>query len=283
MEWVETTGKTVEEAKDLALDQLGVDHQDAEFEVVEEPKTGLFGRVRGEARVRARIAPKSPRPKNDRRRGGRSKGKGEGDGRSNQRDGQRSNGRPDQREGENASGSQGSRPKSQSDSPKRESQPREERPPMDADEQCKVASEFLSGLVTSFGLTGEVTANLDEDDFLNVGVQGEGLGLLIGPGLNTLDALQELTRNAVQRQADGREYGRVVVDVDGVRARRRTALEQFVADAAKKVVETGDTVVFEVMSSADRKVVHDTVGDLDGVVSGSEGEDPRRRVVLKPA
>jgi spoIIIJ-associated protein len=283
MEWVETTGKTVEEAKDLALDQLGVDHQDAEFEVVEEPKTGLFGRVRGEARVRARIAPKSPRPKNDRRRGGRSKGKGEGEGRSNQRDGQRSNGRSDQREGENAGGSQGSRPKSQSDSPKRESQPREERPPMDADEQCKVASEFLSGLVTSFGLTGEVTANLDEDDFLNVGVQGEGLGLLIGPGLNTLDALQELTRNAVQRQADGREYGRVVVDVDGVRARRRAALEQFVADAAKKVVETGDTVVFEVMSSADRKVVHDTVGDLDGVVSGSEGEDPRRRVVLKPA
>ena len=283
MEWVETTGKTVEEAKDLALDQLGVDHQDAEFEVVEEPKTGLFGRVRGEARVRARIAPKSPRPKNDRRRGGRSKGKGEGEGRSNQRDGQRSNGRSDQREGENAGGSQGSRPKSQSDSPKRESQPREERPPMDADEQCKVASEFLSGLVTSFGLTGEVTANLDEDDFLNVGVQGEGLGLLIGPGLNTLDALQELTRNAVQRQADGREYGRVVVDVDGVRARRRAALEQFVADAAKKVVETGDTVVFEVMSSADRTVVHDTVGDLDGVVSGSEGEDPRRRVVLKPA
>jgi len=283
MEWVETTGKSVEEAKELALDQLGVDHQDAEFEVVEEPKTGLFGRVRGEARVRARIAPKAPRPKNDRRRGGRNKGKGDGEGRSNQRDGQRSNGRSEQRDGEKAGAAQASRPKSQGDSRRRESQPREERPPMDAEEQCKVASEFLSGLVSSFGLTGEVTANLDEDDFLNVGVQGEGLGLLIGPGLNTLDALQELTRNAVQRQADGRDYGRVVVDVDGVRARRRASLEQFVADAAKKVVETGDTVVFEVMSSADRKVVHDTVGDLDGVVSGSEGEDPRRRVVLKPA
>ena len=154
---------------------------------------------------------------------------------------------------------------------------------MDAEEQCRAATEFLSGLVTSFGLTAEVHADLDADDYLNVGVKGEGLGLLIGPGLNTLDALQELTRNAVQRQADGRDYGRVVVDVDGVRARRKAALEQFVADAAKKVVETGDTVVFEVMSSADRKVVHDTVGDLDGVVSGSEGEDPRRRVVLKPA
>ena len=57
MEWVETTGKTVEEAKDAALDQLGVDEQDAEFEVIEEPRTGLFGRTRGEARVRARVRP----------------------------------------------------------------------------------------------------------------------------------------------------------------------------------------------------------------------------------
>src|SRR5207248_3221152 len=67
MEWVETTGRTVEEAKDAALDQLGVDEQDAEFDVVEEPKSGLFGRLRGEARVRARVRPTIPRPKEDRR------------------------------------------------------------------------------------------------------------------------------------------------------------------------------------------------------------------------
>ena len=70
MEWVETTGKSVEEAKDAALDQLGVDEQDAEFEVVEEPRTGLFGRTRGEARVRARVRPTQPRPKVERRDGG---------------------------------------------------------------------------------------------------------------------------------------------------------------------------------------------------------------------
>ena len=67
VEWVETTGKTVEEAKDAALDQLGVDEQDAEFEVVEEPRAGLFGRTRGEARVRARVRPTQPRPKVERR------------------------------------------------------------------------------------------------------------------------------------------------------------------------------------------------------------------------
>src|SRR5579863_2256855 len=68
MEWVETTGRTVDEAKDAALDQLGVDESDAEFVVVSEPKPGLFGRMRGEARVRARVMPTSPRPKRGRSR-----------------------------------------------------------------------------------------------------------------------------------------------------------------------------------------------------------------------
>ncbi len=78
MEWVETTGSTLDEAKDLALDQLGIDESEAEFEVLEEPKPGLFGRTRGEARVRARVAPREPRPKaggrQQRRRGGKRSG-----------------------------------------------------------------------------------------------------------------------------------------------------------------------------------------------------------------
>ncbi|MFM8382923.1 MAG: Jag N-terminal domain-containing protein, partial [Actinomycetota bacterium] len=67
MEWVETTGKTIEEAKSIALDRLGVADEDAEFEILEEPKPGLFGRTRGEARVRARVKPRIPRAKIDRR------------------------------------------------------------------------------------------------------------------------------------------------------------------------------------------------------------------------
>ena len=67
MEWVETTGKTIDEAMDRALAHLGVHRDDAEVEVLEEPKAGLFGRVRGEARVRARVRPSGPRPKRSRR------------------------------------------------------------------------------------------------------------------------------------------------------------------------------------------------------------------------
>src|SRR4051812_34780158 len=67
MEWVETTGRTLEEAKDAALDQLGVAEDDAEFEVLEEPRRGLFGLLGSDARVRARVRPTVPRPKDDRR------------------------------------------------------------------------------------------------------------------------------------------------------------------------------------------------------------------------
>ncbi|HEX3424721.1 MAG TPA: Jag N-terminal domain-containing protein, partial [Acidimicrobiales bacterium] len=73
MEWVEVTGRTVEEAKDAALDQLGVDESEAEFEVLAEPRAGLFGRLRSEARVRARVQPTSVRPKVD--RGARRRGR----------------------------------------------------------------------------------------------------------------------------------------------------------------------------------------------------------------
>ncbi|HXW31759.1 MAG TPA: Jag N-terminal domain-containing protein, partial [Acidimicrobiales bacterium] len=82
---METTGRTVDEAKDAALDQLGVDESDAEFLVLTEPRPGLFGRLRGEARVRARVRPTRPRPKrgrsrrtgqDQRRSGGRQGGTG---------------------------------------------------------------------------------------------------------------------------------------------------------------------------------------------------------------
>ena len=154
---------------------------------------------------------------------------------------------------------------------------------MDPTEQCTTIEEFVTGLSEAFGLATTVTTELDDDDILRVEVDGSEVGLLIGPRLGTLDAIQEICRNVLQRQADGREHGKVVVDVSNVREMRRSALAAFVTDAAQKVKDEGTDVVFEVMSSADRKVVHDTVAEIDGVESGSVGEDPRRRVVVRPA
>lgn len=308
MEWVETTGKTVDEAKELALDQLGVDENEAEFELLEEPKTGLFGRTRGAARVRARILPRAPRAKTERRRrpkkeggagegrarGGESRG-GEGRGRSsgqtaaapaaNGSDAERAStasegdtdgGRNRRRGGADSGSSDRSQDRNQDRNADRNKEP------MDQAEQIAVLEEFLTGLAAGFGLSVTPTSTFDEDD-LRVDLAGDGLGLLVGPRLATLDAIQEIARNTLQRQAAGREYARVIVDVEGIRERRRAALTEFVTAAADRVRDEDTEVVFEVMSSADRKQVHDVAGDLDGVVSASEGEDPRRRVVLRRA
>jgi spoIIIJ-associated protein len=154
---------------------------------------------------------------------------------------------------------------------------------MDPSEQCAAVEQFVGGLTEAFGLQSSVATNLDEDGILHVDIDGSEVGLLIGPRLGTLDALQEICRNVLQRQADGREHGKVVVDVSNVRELRRTALAAFVTEAAGTVKADSEDIVFEVMSSADRKVVHDTIAEIDGVESGSVGEDPRRRVVVRPA
>jgi spoIIIJ-associated protein len=292
VEWVEVTAKTVEEAKDQALDQLGVDESEAEFEVVEEPKAGLFGRLRSEARVRARVAPTAVRPKVE--RGSRRRGRKErGDdapvadappvaaGATAAAPGQARGGRSANggaRSGAAAPSSRAERrPKPVAD--KGEAMYDADGPAGDAGD---VGEEFLSGLITAFGVQGSVTRNvLDDGDTIELAVEGEDVGMLIGPRGATLSAIQELTRTVAQRRvAEGQP--RIVVDVAGYRKDRREALERFTRDVAAQVVATGVVRVLEPMPPADRKVVHDTVNTIDGVSTSSEGEEPRRRVVIQP-
>ncbi len=271
MEWVETTGRTVEEAKDAALDELGVDEQDAEFEVLEEPKVGLFGRLRNEARVRARVRPTAPRPKEDRRDRRRKKPASR-------------NGNGGESAQENGAAKPAPAPM-QVEKPQQQPQPREEGTKVDEDvplaEQGEVARQFLAGLLTELGADADVVVREVDEETVEVAVDGGELGVLIGPKGTTLTALQELTRTVVQRQTGGRN-GRLLVDVSGYRQKRRAALERFTRDIAATVVETGERRVLEPMHPADRKVVHDTANTIDGVRTTSEGEDPRRRVVILP-
>ena len=316
MEWVETTGKTVDEAKDAALDQLGVDEQDAEFEVVEEPRTGLFGRTRGEARVRARVRPTQPRPKVERRdrrgRSGRS-------GRPNER-GRRGGGgdrgpragaspraavAPDEPAAEpagaaktgrsepkepRAAGGDGAPRKRRRGGRGQEGRRHEqddeqesiEMSETELAEQGEVVRGFLVDPLDAFGVEGEVTATPAEEGAVELAVTGDDLGLLIGPKGATLQAVQELSRSVLQRSAPGEHHARIRVDVGGYRARRREALEAFVRKVAEDVVASGVQKALEPMAPPDRKVVHDTVNEIDGVHTVSEGEDTRRRVVIIP-
>ena len=142
--------------------------------------------------------------------------------------------------------------------------------------------DFLDGLVASYGMNGTAAVTQIDDDVIDVEINGEGLGVLIGPGGHTLAALGEVSKTALQRRLGGTAKCRVRVDVAGYRATRRAALVEFCADVATKVRDSGQPHAMEPMSSVDRKIVHDALGELDGVGSTSDGEEPRRRVVVVP-
>jgi spoIIIJ-associated protein len=312
MEWVETTGKTIDEAKDAALDQLGVDEQDAEFEVLEEPRAGLFGRTRGEARVRARVRPTQPRPKVERRdrkarsgRTGERRKAGTGATRTSEADGPASGGDvaavavgespaaasgPSRAAGgdeqparaRRSGGRGGTRGPNGNRAEREDDEGSRDMSDTELAEQGEVVRAFLLDLLDAFGLDGAVTATPAEEGAVELDVTGEDLGLLIGPKGQTLQAIQELSRSALQRQKPGETHARVRVDVSGYRQRRREALERFVQGVAEQVKESGVQKALEPMSPPDRKVVHDTVNEIAGVTTVSEGEDARRRVVILP-
>ena len=348
MDWITTSGRTLHEAKSNALDQLGIVADEAEFDVVNDVEKGLFGRVKTEARIRARVRPRQIPEKDERgqrrrgsgsknngrrnnnksRSGGENSNKGGGGSNRQSNDGQSKGNQSRNQKGggsqqNNASkgggaekanaaseqssqndNSQSSNDSAQSGSnnrnrnrnrggasqaaaaasaaPKKEKQVVETE--ISREDQERIAQEFLEGVLGAFEMSGSV-AVADEpadDGAIELAVTGQELGLLVGQKGMTLNSLQELTRTVVQRKADGAKTDRLRVDVAGYRARRTAALQEFATKIANDVMESGNEKLLEPMGPADRKVVHDTVNDIDGVETGSEGEEPRRRVVIRP-
>jgi spoIIIJ-associated protein len=330
VEWVVTSARTIEEATELALDELGVDEQDAEVEVVQDAQKGLFGRLRTEAQVRARVRPTAPRPKTDRRDRRRGDRRGRDSDRSRGRKGvgggrdrvsarvSAGHGRsrpdggtavaadaaraveepapaaPPRRSDSSAGGGAGNRRRRRGRSPSStegaavsenaRSSVGSETGEMDLDAQREAVEAFLTELLVAFDRPdATVEVSVAADEALEASVDGPELGLLVGQKGVTLDAVQELVRSMMQRRFVGQAHARVRVDIAGYRARRKEALARFAASVAASVKESGVAKALDPMSSADRKVVHDTVNEIDGVVTVSEGEDSSRLVVIRPA
>jgi len=307
MEWVESTGSSIDEAKERALDRLGVHGDDAEFEVVSDVKTGFLGRVKEEARVRARVAPAAPRAKDDRRRGrsrgGKSPQKGSnnrGGGRNRNQKSSSGNKSNDTKSADNnnRASSDGSRKNSgdkqkqqqktqsgnaSSRGEKREKTMRDDEATMPLPEQADLAETFVKGLADCFGTSVEFNREDIDEEEIRITVSGDDLGRMIGRRGTTAGAIDELVRTVLQRQAGSSRNGRIRVDVGGVRARRAEALTNFSRAQAEEVRSSGKARSLEPMSAADRKVVHDALTDEEGVDTHSEGEDSQRRVVIAPA
>lgn len=149
------------------------------------------------------------------------------------------------------------------------------------EQQGEAAREFVAGLVEQFGLQAEVSVEEVDEDTVQVSASGEDLGLLVGPRGATLAAVQDLTRTFVQRQSESRT-DRILVDVGGYREKRAAALRRFTLGIVEEVKSSGEERALEPMSPADRKVIHDTVNEIDGVDTRSDGVEPSRYVVVQP-
>ena len=147
-------------------------------------------------------------------------------------------------------------------------------------QQSEIAADYVEGLLDILDYDGDI------DELVTGGrpvveVVGGQLGSLVGQRGATLEALQELTRLAIFRQTG--TPSRLLLDVGGYRANRRKELAAVAKNAVEKVKEYGEPVRLEPMSAFERKCVHDVVNALDGVLSESEGVEPTRRIVVRPA
>ena len=148
------------------------------------------------------------------------------------------------------------------------------------EQEGEVAADYLEALLDILDMDGDLEIDI-EGDRASVAIVGDDLDSLVGQRGATLEALQELTRLAVLQETGQRS--RLMLDVGGYRLRRRGELVSLATAAGERVAANGEDEKLAPMTPFERKVVHDAIAALDGVISESEGEEPSRRVVIRRA
>ena len=162
------------------------------------------------------------------------------------------------------------------------SEPREARAPKSVaklEEEGDIAADYLEGLLDIADLDGDIDIDV-ENGRASLAIVGGKLRHLVGPEGEVLDAIQELTRLAVQTSTGDRS--RLMLDIEGFRAGRRKDLTALAEKMAEDAKTTGNSIKLDPMNAFERKIIHDTIQTL-GLTSESDGEDPNRFVVIYPA
>ena len=299
MEWIETTGTSIDEAKDLALDRLGVAEDELEIQVLTEPSSAMFGLKKTEARLRARVRPISPQIKTernsknnrDKNRKRSNQGRKNTNNKTNSEKSQKNNNQKNSKktseqldDAKNSSKNKDNRPEKVT---KAKNNPRTRRDEMETEKmdlstQAEITESFLAGLLEKMGLESRVTSTI-EDERLTVEAHGLNLGLAIGHQGQTVRAITELSRTIIQRKSRGSASGSMTVDIGGYRALRQSNLEKFAKAQAEAVLSDGISRALDPMGAADRRVAHNAVSDIEGVETISEGSNMDRRVVIQLA
>lgn len=294
------TGKTVDDAKEQAAEKFGAALKDIHFEILEEPRRGLFGRIKGEARVKAEyepmmtqtpvravkpegevapFVPKMDLPEEELNAPKLAPGETMTVTLSEQKKAAPAPA-PQQETAPVAEAAPAveTAPAEESNVPKEEAAVSMDEPLSPENEaKLQLAIDYISGILRQMGLSDAHTVTRTEGG-VTVCFDGDGSGTLIGRRGDTLDALQYLA--AMIANKGDKEYFRITLDSCGYRDKRRKTLEDLAARICRSVLRTGRSTTLEPMNPYERRIIHSAVSAVEGVTSRSIGEEPYRKVVI---
>ena len=266
-----TTGKTIDEAIENALTQLGLDRDNVSVQVLAQAKSGFLGIGATPAKVEVTYEAPDPAPKVALSSASRSKPKA----------------KPVQKEEKKEEPKvEAPKPAPKKEEP-RERKPKVEKAPVAPKEYAPAApgsieekiEQFLKGLLEHMGSNAVPHAWKEEENTYMVELTGEDLGYLIGRRGDTLDALQHLANYTVNRGVEG--HIRINVDAECYRQKREDSLRRYAQKKAQQVLKAHRRTTLEPMNAYERHVIHATLQDTDRITTYSVGTEPNRRVVIE--
>ena len=265
-EWIEISAKTVDDAINEGLVKLGTTSDKMDVEVIERESSGFLGFIgRHDAKVRVRIKEVKPASVPEKKVVKEEK--------------------PVSVRNNNVENKPEEKPVTDIQrKPKKKFDEIEKNEPVSAERQEKAkadAVKFLTDVFKAMKLEASINVEFDiAENELSIDVKAEDMGVLIGKRGQTLDSLQYIVSLAINK--DSNEYVKVKLDSENYRIRRKETLENLAKNIASKVKRTGRQVSLEPMNSFERRIIHSALqGDPD-CETFSEGNDPYRKVVVKP-
>lgn len=286
MAFVEVRARDVEEAVEAGLAELSIKRDEAEITVLQEPQKGFLGIGGKDALVKVEAKEKTRESRSRGRRRRKPKSRGSSQSTSQGRSGGQNRSKGPKQKPQGSQGktmASGKTQRSRNDRGGKGVEKRDkkkmtdDRPQLSTDDQAPIVKEFLEGLLGVMNLEGTVVTGV-EDDVIVASVEGDQTQALVGQRGSGINAIHEVTKTVLLRHSA--DVGRLRLDIAGYQERRREALSIYANQLIDQVTDEGGEIILEPMSAADRKVVHDAAAARDGVRSYSEGESPRRFVVL---
>lgn len=248
------TGKTLEEAKQTACKELSLDEYLLSYQIVQTPKKGFLGIGSLPAKICVNVeVPDEPKKKEEKKPN------------------------PPQKKPREE------KPALRAEKPAEKEEPKKEILPMTEEDEKKVETivQYVRDVIDAMEVKDyTLTYKIEDGENLLIDLEGEGIGVIIGRRGETLDAIQYLTGLVANRQEA--RYIRVSLNSGDYRLKREETLKNLAKKKAEAVLKYGRSYSLEPMNPYERRIIHATVSQMEGVHSKSVGTDPNRRVIIFP-